>query len=459
MKYHYNKNTGKTGQCTAKIKCRLGLAESEHFDNAADARTAFEESQGNQVGQSLRKKNESKTDPKLRGINWKGGYIPDVNGTSFEKTWNEHFRKLDDVNSGFAQAPKLKGVASLLKEPADVIRPRGSSLMTIEEFVEENPEYKDNKFEGEYIVSISARQGGGNRECYCDYNEDHEDSCLATNNEELQEHPNFIADKDDDFDSTYNTFYFDNAITKEQVDEYEAHEKSAREIKLLEMQRERISEGSLPPWSINAKRDDLVAVNKYTSAKTRLANSRNEAKKSQVEYKTLDDNLKKLANNDKTADFSSISRFSKNAISDYELRGVDSYFQEKAEAEKYQKMIAEAESLPDDSDLKKYLVGDRGKGSYSSTEKQGRRNVKVTKVYDKGSLLGEELKGLERRTESYKRNYDTLTTKVKAEMDIHKEKVNSYAETKNEIDSLRKEAWSVGWTGEKKDVPDPHEKF
>jgi len=60
------------------------------------------------------------------------------------------------------------------------------------------------------VVAIYTRQGGGNRECYCeDYGRAHPDpSCYAACNEELARHPLYIRDADDDFDSTYATFYF-----------------------------------------------------------------------------------------------------------------------------------------------------------------------------------------------------------------------------------------------------------
>ena len=50
--------------------------------------------------------------------------------------------------------------------------------------------------DGEPVIAIYTRNGGGNREDYEDVIAD------------LQDHPLYLRDADDDFDSTYATFYF-----------------------------------------------------------------------------------------------------------------------------------------------------------------------------------------------------------------------------------------------------------
>jgi hypothetical protein len=66
------------------------------------------------------------------------------------------------------------------------------------------------------VIAIYTRQGGGNRECYCEgepgsakFAEAHVPAgCYAACNQELARHPLYITDRDDEFDSTYATFYF-----------------------------------------------------------------------------------------------------------------------------------------------------------------------------------------------------------------------------------------------------------
>ena len=64
--------------------------------------------------------------------------------------------------------------------------------------------------DGQPVIAIYTRTGGGNRECYCgEYGRTHPDpDCYLAVNEELARHPLYIRDADDDFDSTYATFYF-----------------------------------------------------------------------------------------------------------------------------------------------------------------------------------------------------------------------------------------------------------
>lgn len=54
-KYHFNKDTGRTGKCDAKIQCRLGLAASEHFETREEAQAAYEKTMGKKDVKPLRK--------------------------------------------------------------------------------------------------------------------------------------------------------------------------------------------------------------------------------------------------------------------------------------------------------------------------------------------------------------------------------------------------------------------
>lgn len=61
------------------------------------------------------------------------------------------------------------------------------------------------------VIAIYTRQGGGNRQCYCDSEPGRAHvpgQCYAACNEALAAHPLYLRDADDDFDATYATFYF-----------------------------------------------------------------------------------------------------------------------------------------------------------------------------------------------------------------------------------------------------------
>lgn len=78
------------------------------------------------------------------------------------------------------------------------------------------PRFRDCYFDGENIV-IYTRTGGGNRDwyespqsCRDNYPEsfDGEDEPTGPWNSDLQALPGYVRDEDDDFDSTYASFYF-----------------------------------------------------------------------------------------------------------------------------------------------------------------------------------------------------------------------------------------------------------
>lgn len=66
------------------------------------------------------------------------------------------------------------------------------------------PRFRDCYYDGQHIV-IYTRTGGGNRDWYDEKNEDNPDGPW---NSDIRNIPGFICDEDDDFDSTYASFYF-----------------------------------------------------------------------------------------------------------------------------------------------------------------------------------------------------------------------------------------------------------
>lgn len=59
--------------------------------------------------------------------------------------------------------------------------------------------------DGPPCLAIYTRNGGGNRECYC---ENDEGTCIGCKGDRATEHPAYISDRDDEFDSTYRTYRF-----------------------------------------------------------------------------------------------------------------------------------------------------------------------------------------------------------------------------------------------------------
>jgi hypothetical protein len=74
------------------------------------------------------------------------------------------------------------------------------------------PRYRDayiEKNDDAIELVIFTRTGGGNRECYCEEAGcNHESCCYHGDNDKMAQHPLYLRDDDDNFDSTYAKFYF-----------------------------------------------------------------------------------------------------------------------------------------------------------------------------------------------------------------------------------------------------------
>lgn len=81
--------------------------------------------------------------------------------------------------------------------------------------------YRDCYLDEKGRIAVYTRGGGGNRGCYCDADyvkdeertvefagEKHREGCVVVTHSINREHPCYLSDEDDDFDSTYATFYF-----------------------------------------------------------------------------------------------------------------------------------------------------------------------------------------------------------------------------------------------------------
>ena len=69
------------------------------------------------------------------------------------------------------------------------------------------PRFRDCYFNGEHIV-IYTRTGGGNRDYYDSRATTDSEDYDGPFNEDLRALPGYVRDEDDDYDSTYASFYF-----------------------------------------------------------------------------------------------------------------------------------------------------------------------------------------------------------------------------------------------------------
>jgi hypothetical protein len=70
------------------------------------------------------------------------------------------------------------------------------------------PRLRDCYFDGEHIV-IYTRTGGGNRDCYDSRETTDSEDYDGPFNDDVRALPGFVRDEDDDYDSTYASFYFE----------------------------------------------------------------------------------------------------------------------------------------------------------------------------------------------------------------------------------------------------------
>lgn len=463
-KYHFNKDTGRTGKCEAKIKCRLGLAESEHFGTREEAQKAFEKTQDDLAPLS---KNATKTKKEitLQGVEVDLSNMSKDEQLQLQDKWNNRYKLLNDVENGLKKEPEQPSPEDLLAESVDVIRARGVFVQSVSELLDNSPSYvylDGVSDDSDYVVVVSARQGGGNRECYCgDYDDYHEDGCLALNNEVVETHPNYVTDYDDDFDSTYNYFVFDNGITEAQFNEFKQKEAAFNDFSSLKNERDLVKNGKAPAWFVN----DIAAYRKNSSDFEQLDRMYKNTLKNLKNDKEKIDSMKSLVNQVENGNVSDLDVRELNNItgfahsySVYDLNDLKEAFQYKQKAESFRKMYKEAEELADGSELKKYLLGDRGTGTYNSTEKIGRRKVTVKKTYQRGSILGKELEDKERLEKRGKDTIKRFIEPLEAQIDAYDEKLNKVSEIREARENARKQVWETGWSYSSS-VPHMHKDF
>lgn len=157
----------------------------------------------------------------------------------FEDAYREFFRPLDEheaMHGAFTpqQGPSESEIQALAGiQNVNLGRERGTSL-----------EEDEN---GEPVIVVHTRNGGGNRECWTDDCDGSCTGCIQT--EIIPSLPTYLRDADDDGDSTYANNYFrplDPAAAKAIL----AARKRAEALHLRKYLRKAITEGKAPPWEI-----------------------------------------------------------------------------------------------------------------------------------------------------------------------------------------------------------------
>lgn len=438
--YHVNPENGNAGVCTAeKGRCRFGKSD-EHYTSEEAARGSYEAKQ-----QAFR--DAHKDDLQFYAPGWSGKLPKRLEGQLARKA------AAIEAQLKELESKTVEGPLSALQPSVYPIRSRGVELIETSEL----PTYDGDE---QYLLALTSRQGGGNRECLCDSDDGHEDDCLALNNEILEDHPQFLFYEDDDFDSTYTTHYYSTNFTPYDVAVMSLSRSYSAEAAELKMKLLKLKGGVNPPWSILG--ENYEAYNRYS----RLKSSKESTEKT---LREANDELSKFAKLE--AIIQEQRSFTDDELSGFEdlvKRGYDrgSGFKDahrgllsrKEALRVSQARHDQAEALPA-GELRDYLIGDRGTGSYQVEEKVGRRKTTVTKTYAKGSLLGKELEDSKRYYATSEKTFQSGLESMKERLKQTQDKKKSAEDTLANLNYSREEAWANGWPSTYGAVPPIPESF
>lgn len=456
MLYHVN-DAGEAGVCKAKNgKCPFA-SEDEHFTSLEAARASYEESQA-----TFSAKRPKKTFAEHFPL-W-GSRLPKEVERAILKKLDNDLQAIDDVESGKVET-RYADVTQFLTPPIDAIRSRSTSFVDEDDAENLDDEYgiKASSEDG-VLISIYSRQGGGNDECYC--NEDsedydsvigHEPGCLKYSNELMEAHPQYVGRVEGEWDNTYITHYFDGGFTAEDRAKWADQARKLYAAQRLKTTIEKIRSGAVTPWSVLAepgapKTGQYGGLQALQAIQQKVVDSEKYVNTGEAVIKRMAAKEPLTPEEAGTAD--QLASYGYNQRPNY-AKDYQEMLDKKAKVETHRKMVKDAESLPD-GDLKDYLLKDRGSFTYTTKEKQGRRNVTVTKTGQRGSLLGSELKSAESSAESSERyfNGSLLTKRFNENLDKSKETLKNHQRTVERMEAARKEAWEAGWPGLKRDLPE-----
>lgn len=444
MLYHINTKTGEPGKCSAsKGKCPFG-GDAEHYTSQDAARSAFESSQES-FSLATKTKDLSTLLPE-----WHGKLPANIERKIAEKIAKDD-EFLAAIDSGAIET-KYAHIEQFLSPPIYAIRGRSTYFTKDDEIdIDLAPE--------EYLIAIHSRQGGGNRECWCDDYDSHEPGCLSVNNDEMESHPQYCYDEDDMYDSTYATHYFRGNFSEEDIERNREQDKLLNRARSIKDYRRRIADGA-PPWGVLTP--DNSSSNSYALNKQQVEYKKRNLGDALVNEAFAVKGIDAIKNDVNISDADAIEIAKRAGYSRWDQKRfseqLKNYHRIKNNRVTSEKIHAEAEDLPD-GDLKTYLIGDRGTGYYNTTEKRGRSKVQVKKSYSRGSLLGKELEDAKRSEASA---FSTLKGALGKLNEVKKSSAQTsqeYKAAQTDLEKSRASAWKAGWPGLVKDLPPIPEKF
>ncbi len=435
--YHINPETGDVGRCSAtKGGCPYGSLD-EHYTSAAGARKAYEASKSSFESKELEgyfSLYGKELSPEVKG------YI-ESDVASIESL-------LETAPTIAEEIERLSPLKAIGAPPIPRLRAIGYSSKSDFKPGEFNRELK-----GDFIVEVYTRQGGGNRECYCSADDEANPSyCSACSNDVLVELPSYLRDEDDTWDSTYATFYFDPGVTTTHAEAYKEACAKNEAIKLAQEALKHFDAGEIPAWALNEPEEALQQLYQLKQARAAKASAEELVSKLEVSVTQTKPIAKKLASGKRLSAKELATIVAATAKNGYEKTSfrecLDELQVSREELAVKDQAMNEATALPE-GPLRTMLLGDRGTGSYRTTEGKGRNARSVVKAFQRGSLLGEELNKAKRDFEHKElmaseplKRFGEACEKSEGKLHEAKESIKlKKAEESKALASL----WQAGW--------------
>lgn len=171
----------------------------------------------------------------------------DHEGKSIVERWNDAFAMLDDE--------QLVTIEEHLNEElsADFGRLRSGPWLAWPELGVPMEDWKTVRNGDDWtgrtpVAMVHTRNGGGNRECWCDDSDNHDAGCLAVVVENLQNHQAHVMDEDNSMDSTYANFAF--KVDREAAYALFKTSDLSRKQETARKQFDSIMHGRTAPWTV-----------------------------------------------------------------------------------------------------------------------------------------------------------------------------------------------------------------
>lgn len=359
------------------------------------------------------------------------------------KAWQKRFDRADDP---LPQSVKSATLDSL--ELDTVGRDRGTSI--------------EHNGDGSLDIEVSTRNGGGNRDCFCDNDPetigDHEDGCLAAVNERMQASRYYVDDSDDEFDSTYADFRFHVPAGDDarRITDAEGNADDYHAIVTQRAERDEILSGRKPVWSLLS--DGRLPGRISSKPEWQVKHEGEQLNRRETELRFLTAAL----DGDDIADRDKYRRIDVSGNVTMTVNDVARAGQQHRSAQREWDRIApameEARNLPE-GDLKDFLIGERAEQSYPVSVGRGRNKRTVMKTYTPKSELTRSYESAEKSVEDSTAQYEKVKKIIndgKTEL-AEQRKAHQFNVTAAKADL--KTAWAAGWPGMLKDVPEPHPDF